>query len=265
MPEPDTTPAAEAPTGWHYGPTATDPDPGKMWHYGCGQEVLYVDDGAVCGCGATWDENGQPEDDDHVCKPGASVYYCPTAGETESDCHGGFDTCCDQPDLHQSLIPCSLAVLHQSHDAHAWQPQPGMSPVHCVGATGRCSCGGHGITHLHADDHQPVPAQAPADESDAARLERRAAQMARALGVPETSTWLELTLAAVTATQGLKRIQARVEQAEADLATSEALVAAQRRVIQRQARDSLTATTGPRAPRQRHTPPAPDNRNGEDQ
>lgn len=37
----------------------------------------------------------------HVCKPGAILYYCPTSGRTESDCHGGFDTCCDRPDLHQ--------------------------------------------------------------------------------------------------------------------------------------------------------------------
>jgi hypothetical protein len=42
-------------------------------------------------------------DDGHVCKPGASIYYCPTGGEAESDCHGGFDVCCDRPDLHQPL------------------------------------------------------------------------------------------------------------------------------------------------------------------
>ncbi|MEV5703127.1 hypothetical protein AB0L55_37305 [Streptomyces anthocyanicus] len=46
---------------------------------------------------------GQPDTETqaHVCKPGASVYYCPTSGETESNCHGGFDACCDRPDLHQ--------------------------------------------------------------------------------------------------------------------------------------------------------------------
>lgn len=37
----------------------------------------------------------------HVCRPGASLYYCPTFGRTESDCHGGHDVCCDRPDLHQ--------------------------------------------------------------------------------------------------------------------------------------------------------------------
>lgn len=40
---------------------------------------------------------------EHQCKPGATVYYCPTSGETESDCHGGFDQCCDRPDLHRPV------------------------------------------------------------------------------------------------------------------------------------------------------------------
>lgn len=39
---------------WHYGPTKTDPDPGKMWHYGCGLEVLFIEDGEICQCGAQW-------------------------------------------------------------------------------------------------------------------------------------------------------------------------------------------------------------------
>lgn len=43
----------------------------------------------------------------HVCKPGANLYYCPTSGRTESDCHGGFDVCCDRPDLH---IPSAEAA-----------------------------------------------------------------------------------------------------------------------------------------------------------
>lgn len=106
----------------------------------------------------------EPDDDQHVCKPGASVYYCPTAGETESDCHGGFDVCCGRIDLHQQLVPCSLAVLKRPHNAHPWEPQPGMDPVHCEGANPapgadqRCSCGGRGVTHFHADRHEPAPA-----------------------------------------------------------------------------------------------------------
>ncbi len=44
---------------WHYGPTSADPDSGKMWHYGCGQEVLYLEGGYICGCGAQGDEWGR--------------------------------------------------------------------------------------------------------------------------------------------------------------------------------------------------------------
>jgi len=71
--------------------------------------------------------------DNHVCRPGATVYYCPTAGDTESDCHGGFDTCCAHPELHQQLLQCSLAYCRQAHPGHSWEPQPGMKRVHCEG------------------------------------------------------------------------------------------------------------------------------------
>lgn len=73
------------------------------------------------------------EEEVHTCTPGATVYYCPTANDTESDCHGGFDVCCARPDLHQQLIPCSLAHCHKAHQAHSWEPQPGMRPVRCEG------------------------------------------------------------------------------------------------------------------------------------
>ncbi|CAM5265336.1 hypothetical protein [Streptomyces fumanus] len=46
----------------------------------------------------------------HVCKPGANSYYCPTSGQTESDCHGGFTTCCDRPDLHQPTAEAQPAT-----------------------------------------------------------------------------------------------------------------------------------------------------------
>ncbi len=32
-----------------------------------------------------------------------SLYFCPASGEVESPGHGGFDVCCDRPDLHQPL------------------------------------------------------------------------------------------------------------------------------------------------------------------
>jgi hypothetical protein len=34
----------------------------------------------------------------HVC---SEPYYCPTAGEMESCLHGGFDICCNRPELHR--------------------------------------------------------------------------------------------------------------------------------------------------------------------
>ncbi|MCT2591111.1 hypothetical protein LHJ74_14535 [Streptomyces sp. N2-109] len=30
-------------------------------------------------------------------------------------------------------LRCSLAVLGRAHDTHTWEPQPGMTPVHCPG------------------------------------------------------------------------------------------------------------------------------------
>lgn len=36
--------------------------------------------------------------DSQGCAPN---YWCPTAGEYESPCHGGFDTCCSHPELHR--------------------------------------------------------------------------------------------------------------------------------------------------------------------
>lgn len=36
---------------WHYGPTATDPDPGKMWCDDCGGEVSVLEGVCICSCG----------------------------------------------------------------------------------------------------------------------------------------------------------------------------------------------------------------------
>lgn len=38
---------------WHYGPTETDSEPAKMWHYDCGGEVMIIDAFLVCECGAS--------------------------------------------------------------------------------------------------------------------------------------------------------------------------------------------------------------------
>lgn len=53
-----------------------------------------------------WDiQSAEPEAPEHACKPGATLYYCPTAGELESDCHGGFDACCSNPEQHVQVSP----------------------------------------------------------------------------------------------------------------------------------------------------------------
>jgi hypothetical protein len=46
-----------------------------------------------------------PEEPEHVCAPGATLYYCPIAGEVESSCHGGFDACCSAPEQHVQVDP----------------------------------------------------------------------------------------------------------------------------------------------------------------
>lgn len=59
------------PRGYHYGPTAADPDPGSMWHYSCGQQVHTVDDAYVCGCGAMWTEDDHGRVTYIDCQPDA--------------------------------------------------------------------------------------------------------------------------------------------------------------------------------------------------
>lgn len=39
----------------------------------------------------------------------AGLYYCPTAGEVEHPTQGGFDVCCDRPELHKPV--CVHGVL----------------------------------------------------------------------------------------------------------------------------------------------------------
>ena len=48
---------------YHYGPTKDDPDPGKMWCYGCGCEIFVFREGMGCTeCGWFTDgETGETE------------------------------------------------------------------------------------------------------------------------------------------------------------------------------------------------------------
>lgn len=40
----------------------------------------------------------------HCAEHEGDLYFCPTSGEVESPCHGGFDVCCDKPELHRAVI-----------------------------------------------------------------------------------------------------------------------------------------------------------------
>jgi hypothetical protein len=64
--------------------------------------------GARCGRQLAADAQAatQATEPHHACKTTATTYYCPTSGQTESDCHGGFDQCCDRPELHRVASPC---------------------------------------------------------------------------------------------------------------------------------------------------------------
>lgn len=67
---------------------------------------LLPEEGARKRALAAMKKDPEPEaPEEHVCKPGATLYYCPTAGEVESDCHGGFDVCCSHPEQHIQVSP----------------------------------------------------------------------------------------------------------------------------------------------------------------
>lgn len=34
---------------------------GDMRHAGCGEEILYIDGGWICGCGQQWDDDDAPD------------------------------------------------------------------------------------------------------------------------------------------------------------------------------------------------------------
>jgi hypothetical protein len=50
---------------WHYGPTALDSDPRKMWHTNCGREVQIIDGGHVCVSCDTQQPPADEEPTDH--------------------------------------------------------------------------------------------------------------------------------------------------------------------------------------------------------
>lgn len=79
----------------------------------------------------------QPE---HVCKPGATVYYCPASDETESDCHGGFGQCCERPDLHRPVSTVlrdhlAAALIARIRQATVSRTQPFDAATSLLAAT----------------------------------------------------------------------------------------------------------------------------------
>ncbi|MES9522424.1 hypothetical protein [Streptomyces capoamus] len=98
---------------------------GEPWCHACN---------AACDYAPVEQQPAADGDEEHVCKPGATVYYCPTVGEVESDCHGGFDVCCSRPDLHR--LACGKT---QGVGGHRYSPcarTPGHREAYCVSANG---------------------------------------------------------------------------------------------------------------------------------
>lgn len=71
-------------------------------------------------------EATEPE---HVCRPGAATYFCPTSGDTESDCHGGHDRCCDRPDLHRPADDAATALAEILARLHPYHRVGGGPPL----------------------------------------------------------------------------------------------------------------------------------------
>jgi hypothetical protein len=82
----------------------------------------------------------EPEalEDDHACAEGATLYYCPTAGEVESSCHGGFDVCCSAPEQHIQVDPPPrrppYAVAYATEDGTQYEVAlPGDATIRAEG------------------------------------------------------------------------------------------------------------------------------------
>lgn len=48
------------------------------------------------------------------CEPN---YFCPTSGEVESPCHGGFDTCCNRPEGHRAAPSSPVQEVDGFHNS----------------------------------------------------------------------------------------------------------------------------------------------------
>ena len=93
--------------------------------------------------GEVWEPSGMDYEAGHMipcanCQTDSAatccerVYFCPTSGETECPVHGGFDACCDRPDLHRPVA--SAAQRWPKPVAH---PLPGFRLEHPHPLAGR--------------------------------------------------------------------------------------------------------------------------------
>ncbi|MEU9436561.1 hypothetical protein [Streptomyces sp. NPDC048252] len=85
----------------------------------------------------------------HVCKPEAKTYFCPTSGQTESDCHGGFDQCCDRPEFHQPAVGGAQQPKEADRVVAYRSAIPGAWSIYCTHHTDEL---GDGATPLTSDD-----------------------------------------------------------------------------------------------------------------
>lgn len=72
------------------------------------------------------------------------MYYCPTSNEVEDDEHGGFDVCCDRPDLHDPLTPDELLSLKLATSLRSMHARINYFAIkRCVDCTDRETCDFH--------------------------------------------------------------------------------------------------------------------------
>jgi hypothetical protein len=104
---------------------------------------------------------------EHVCKPGAGTYFCPASGQTESDCHGGFDVCCDRPELHR---PAVVEQPTETQDCGRTKSVDGTEYPPCARPAGHeeayCRSADGNAYFLAMDGHRPAARPAVAEQPD---------------------------------------------------------------------------------------------------
>lgn len=95
----------------HAGPDVTDDLPAIETERHVDGEVLHVEHPTGEHLLPELSDDAGHDDEDPHTDACPDLYYCPTAGEVESGCHGGFDVCCWAPELHQPVNAEGMARL----------------------------------------------------------------------------------------------------------------------------------------------------------